>query len=104
MPDTDPDQQRSTPGLPSDDSGLPDGLTFPDLPRLELDQLLVQLVDRAQEVMAVQSRLRGLLRANELISGRLSLPELLRGIVESARELIGAGYAALGVIAARGGL
>jgi hypothetical protein len=27
-------------------------LTFPDLPRLELNQLLAQLVERAQEVMA----------------------------------------------------
>ena len=36
-------------------------LTFPDLPRLELDQLLGQLVERATEVMATQGRLRGLL-------------------------------------------
>jgi signal transduction histidine kinase len=81
-----------------------DPLGFPDLPRLELDQLLVQLVDRAQEVMAAQNRLRGLLRANQLISGHLALPELLRGIVEAARELVGARYAALGVIAPDGGL
>ena len=39
-------------------------LTFPDLPRLELDQLLGQLVDRATEVMATRGRLRGLLHAN----------------------------------------
>ncbi len=38
-------------------------LCFPDLPRLELDQLLVQLVDRADDVLATQGRLRGLLRA-----------------------------------------
>jgi signal transduction histidine kinase len=82
----------------------PDPLGFSDLPRLELDQLLVQLVDRAQEVMAAQNRLRGLLRANQLIIGRLALPDLLRGVVEAARELIGAQYAALGVIAPDGGL
>jgi signal transduction histidine kinase len=79
-------------------------LSFPDLPRLELDQLLAQLVDRAQEVMATQGRLRGLLRANHLVSGDLSLSTVLRRIVEAARELAGARYAALGVIAPSGGL
>ena len=86
-----------------DDSSA-DGLTFPDLPRLELDQLLAQLVDRAQEVIATQSRLRGLLRANQLIIGDLTLPAVLRRIVEAARDLVGARYAALGVIAPGGGL
>jgi signal transduction histidine kinase len=79
-------------------------LTFPDLPRMELDQLLGQLVERAQEVMATQGRLRGLLRANQLVIGDLDLPAVLRRIVEAARELIGARYAALGVIAPAGGL
>lgn len=41
----------------------PSDLTFPDLPRLELDELLVQLVGRAQEVMSTQGRLRALLHA-----------------------------------------
>jgi hypothetical protein len=35
------------------------GLGFPDIPRLELDQLLVQLADRADDVRATQGRLRG---------------------------------------------
>jgi hypothetical protein len=78
-------------------------LTFPDLPRLELDQLLVQLVERAQEVMTTQGRLRGLLHANQLIAGDLALPALLRRIAEAARDLVGARYAALGVIAPAGG-
>ena len=63
--------------------GVP--LTFPDLPRLELDQLLGQLVERAHEVIATQSRLRGLLRANQMITGDLALPVLLRHIVDAAR-------------------
>ena len=47
--------------------GPPDELlTFPDQPRLELDQLLGQLVERAQEVMSTQGRLRGLLEANQI--------------------------------------
>ncbi|HEX2823818.1 MAG TPA: GAF domain-containing sensor histidine kinase [Streptosporangiaceae bacterium] len=73
------------------------GLGFPDMPRLELDQLLVQLVDRADDVLATQGRLRGLLRANALVAGELSLPVVLRQIVGAARDLVGARYAALGV-------
>ncbi|MEV0718013.1 GAF domain-containing protein [Asanoa sp. NPDC050611] len=90
-----PDKERDV-----DDSSL----TFPDAPRLELDQLLGQLVDRAQEVMATQGRLRGLLRANQLIIGGLELSAVLRRIVEAARELAGARYAALGVVSPGGGL
>ena len=79
-------------------------LTFPDLPRMELDQLLGQLVERAQEVMATQGRLRGLLRATQMITGGLTLPVVLLRIAEAARELVGARYAALGVLAPDGGL
>jgi hypothetical protein len=65
------------------------GLGFPDIPRLELDQLLVQLVDRADEVLATQGRLGGLLHANALVAGELSLPVVLRQIVAAARDLAG---------------
>ena len=74
------------------------GLSFPDVPRLELDQLLVQLVDRAGDVLAAQGRLRGLLRANALVAGR---PEPAGGAAAdrgAARDLLGARYAALGVL------
>ena len=80
------------------------GLGFPDVPRLELDQLLVQLVDRAGDVLAAQGRLRGLLRANSLVAGDLSLPVVLRKIVSAARDLLGARYAALGVLGRDGKL
>src|SRR5271167_1339231 len=80
------------------------GLGFPDIPRLELDQLLVQLVDRADDVLATQGRLRGLLRANALVSEELSLPLVLRQIVAAARDLVGARYAALGVLGRDGEL
>ncbi|WP_020659904.1 GAF domain-containing protein [Amycolatopsis benzoatilytica] len=79
-------------------------LTFPDLPRMELDQLLGQLVERAEEVMATQGRLRGLLKANRIVTGDLALPTLLRRIIEAARDLIGARYAALGVLGPDGRL
>jgi signal transduction histidine kinase len=74
------------------------------VPRLELDQLLVQLVDHAEDVMAAQQRLRGLLHANALVASELSLPAVLRQIVEAARGLLGARYAALGVLGGDGGL
>src|SRR5580658_4268063 len=80
------------------------GLGFTDIPRLEPDQLLVQLVDRADDVLATQGRLRGLLRANALIAGELSLPVVLRQIVAAARDLVGARYAALGVLGRDGEL
>jgi hypothetical protein len=80
------------------------GLGFPDIPRLELDQLLVQLADRADDVRATQGRLRGLLRANALVAGELSLPVVLRQIVGAARDLLGARYAALGVLGPDGGM
>ncbi|GAB6899068.1 sensor histidine kinase [Kineosporia succinea] len=88
-------EQRDTTG---------DFLTFPDLPRLELDQLLGQLIERANEVMGTQGRLRGLLRANQLVNGGLTLNTVLRRVVEAACELVGARYGALGVIAPSGGL
>lgn len=88
---------------PDESSGAP-SLTFPDLPRLELDQLLAQLVDRAHEVMAAQGRLRGLLRASQTVTRDLALPVVLRRIVEAAKELVGARYAALGVVSPGDGL
>ena len=79
-------------------------LRFPDVPRLALDELLEQLMARAQEVVNTQGRLRGLLRANQMIGSDLALPVVLRRVVDAARELIGARYAALGVIAPDGHL
>jgi GAF domain-containing protein len=85
-------------------AGREPALTFPDLPRLELEQLLAQLVERAHEVMATKGRLRGLLRASQMVTRDLTLPVVLRRIVEAARDLVGARYAALGVISPTGGL
>ena len=82
----------------------PAGVTFPDVPRSELDVLLGQVVERAQEVMGIQGRLRGLLRATQLIGADLGLPVVLRRVVEAATALVGSRYAALGVIGADGHL
>ncbi len=80
------------------------GLTFPDVPQLALDELLVQLIARAGDVASAQGRLRGLLRANRTIAGNLELPVVLRHIVEAACDLVGARYGALGVIGPDGRL
>src|SRR5664279_1621583 len=72
--------------------------TFPAVARLELDDLLGQLIGRATEVLRIQGRLQGLVRATQAIATDLELPSLLQRIVDEARELIGARYAALGVI------
>ena len=106
------------PGGGSPEPGLPAGLdpqgarqhdsvgrlSFPDVPRLELDELLEQLIHRADDVLATQGRLRGLLRANAAVAADLSLPVVLRRIVEAARDLLGARYAALGVVGRDGQL
>ena len=63
-----------------------------------------QLIERANEVISTQGRLRGLLHANQMIGRDLGLPVVLRRVAEAARELVGARYAALGVIAPEGGL
>lgn len=73
-------------------------LHFPDVPKLELDEMIDQLVERAEGVKRAQGRLRGLLRAIQSVSGDLSLERVLRRIVEAACELVGARYGALGVI------
>jgi GAF domain-containing protein len=66
--------------------------------------LLSQLVARAQDVMAAQARLRGLLGANRAIIGDLALPVVLRRIAQAACQLVNARYGALGVLAPAGGL
>lgn len=74
------------------------GLRFPVVARLELDQLLEQLIERARDVQATQGRLRGLLRANMEISQGVDLETVLQHVVGAARRLVKARYAALGVI------
>jgi two-component system, NarL family, sensor histidine kinase DevS len=74
------------------------GLRFPAVARLELDQLLEQLIERARDVQATQGRLRGLLRANMEITQGVDLENVLQHVVGAARRLVHARYAALGVI------
>lgn len=71
-------------------------------PGLGLDELLTQLIDRAQDVRSTQDRLRGLLQANQSIITNLALEVVLRRIVEAACELLEARYGALGVLSSDG--
>lgn len=79
-------------------------LHFDEGPALALDELLNQLISRAQDVQIVQGRLRSLLAANAAIVGHLELPVVLREIVRAACELVHARYGAIGVIGADGTL
>ncbi|MFJ8962702.1 GAF domain-containing protein [Lentzea sp. NPDC102401] len=77
-------------------------LPFADLPRLELEKLLDDVSARAQDVLATQGRLRQLLHAHAVVASDLSLQAVLQHIVTTARELVEARYAALGVIGEHG--
>jgi signal transduction histidine kinase len=72
--------------------------------RLRLDELLADLVERVQELQGQRQRLRVLLDDVVAIASGLSLEETLRRLVEAARELVDARYAALGIVAELGGL
>lgn len=66
--------------------------------QLSIDQLMRLVSERASDLMGTQERLRSLLQANRSIVSELSLPGVLRRIVEAARDVAGARFAALGVI------
>lgn len=66
--------------------------------RLELDELLDQLIKHVRDVQKTQGRLRGLLRANLAVAHGVDLETVLSHIVTAAKDLVDARYAALGVI------
>jgi GAF domain-containing protein len=78
------------------------GLSFAHAARLQFDEILEQLVASARQVQATQGRLRGLLRAYLAVARADDLDDVLRHIVEAARTLVDANYAALGVVAGNG--
>ncbi|WP_367135997.1 GAF domain-containing protein [Saccharothrix sp. HUAS TT1] len=65
---------------------------------VRLDGLLRQLTDRTAEVVVSQERLHRLLAAVVSLASDLSLPDVLRRIVESSCSLVGARYGALAVV------
>jgi GAF domain-containing protein len=76
----------------------PAGMAFVQVARLGFDDILEQLLVRAREVQETQGRLRGLLQAFLEVGRADSLDAVLRHVVEAARRLVDARYAALGVI------
>ena len=75
---------------------------MPAAPQLEFEAMLAQLVERADEMMSSQRRLRDLFRVGQVLTSSLDLPTVLRQIVETGAQLIGARYAAMGVIGDEG--
>lgn len=75
--------------------------TFGGAP-VELGRLPAILAERFPDGTA--DRLRDLIRANQSVFEPIDLPLTLRRIAEAALELLGARYAAIGVISPRGGL
>ncbi|MBI3688724.1 MAG: GAF domain-containing protein [Actinobacteria bacterium] len=76
----------------------PDDHLLPDLRRLRLQTLLEELVERADHVIAAESRVHRLLDAVVSVASDLSLPDVLRRIVQSSCDLVGARFGALGVV------
>jgi signal transduction histidine kinase len=76
----------------------------PLLPRLRLDDLLIELQSRLQAVLDIRDRRHALLEAVVAVGSHLELEVVLRQIVEAAVELVSARYGALGVIGEGGRL
>ncbi|MBL6274578.1 GAF domain-containing sensor histidine kinase [Micromonospora fiedleri] len=76
----------------------PPSLGLSPLSRVHLDELLQEMLDRVGEVVTSRERLRALLDAVVGIGTDLDLHSTLLRIVQSACELAGARYGALGVI------
>jgi len=70
----------------------------PVVPSLPIENLIEQLSSHASEVLAAQDRLRLFHRAYGQIVGELSLEVLLQRITHVSREVVGARYAALGLV------
>jgi signal transduction histidine kinase len=70
------------------------------LSRVQLDDLLQELLERVSDVVASRERLRALLDAVVVIGSDLDLPSTLSRIVEAACALAGARYGAVGVLGA----
>jgi signal transduction histidine kinase len=76
----------------------PPSLGLTPLSRVQLDELLQEMLDRVGEVLASRERLRALLDAVVSVGSDLDLRSTLQRIVQAACALAGARYGALGVI------
>ncbi len=87
------------------DSDRPADSAFPvsvDRPRRELEELLRELIGRAEDVLITQGRLQTLLAATNAVTSDLTLPVVLRTIAQAACGVAHAKYGALGVLSPDG--
>jgi len=94
MGTTDPLDQRADRGT----DATPPSAAFPPLSGAGLDDLLREMLQRVDEVVLDQRRLRLLLDAVVGIAADLSFDSVLERIVQVASELVQARYAAIGVL------
>lgn len=71
---------------------------------LRLDELLGEVQDRLTEIARTRDRMQGLLDSVLAVGAGLELEGTLRRIIETAVELVGARYGALGVLGEERGL
>ncbi|MGT2463182.1 GAF domain-containing protein [Sinomonas atrocyanea] len=81
---------------------MDDASILPGSAASRIEDLLRQFVSRAHELLETQERMRGLLAAVVSIAEDLTLEAVLDRVVTSARDLVGAKYAALGVLSSDG--
>jgi signal transduction histidine kinase len=72
------------------------------LPQLRLDELLGELQDRLQAIMATRDRTRALIEAIAAVGSNIELEGVLKRIVEAAVVLVDARYGALAVVGEAG--
>ncbi|MFC5667395.1 GAF domain-containing sensor histidine kinase [Kitasatospora misakiensis] len=89
-----------TPGEPKGDEQAPHRV--PEISSLGLDTLVTEVSERLQSAAAVTDRMQRLLEAVVSVGAGLDLHATLHRIATGAAELVGARYAALGVIAPGG--
>jgi len=94
MGTTDPPDQRADRGT----DARPPSAAFPPLSGAGLDDLLREMLQRVDEVVQDQRRLRLLLDAVVGIAADLSFDSVLERIAQVASELVQARYAAIGVL------
>ncbi|MER5649291.1 GAF domain-containing sensor histidine kinase [Streptosporangium sp. NPDC002524] len=73
------------------------GESGPLIPHMRLDELLEELRERLEAVLATRDRVHALLDAVVAVGSDLDLETMLRRIVETATTLVDATYGALGV-------
>jgi signal transduction histidine kinase len=74
------------------------GIDVPVLAGLDLRELLSEVVESVEGVASLADRLQGLYQAVVSIGSELDLDQVLLTVAQTAAELVGAQYAALGVV------